>query len=143
MDIVSLNLLMSIIVLHFQPREIKFSLFVKFIHSDNILPNIFSFPFNWKSPFGYIVAVSLQAFGMYFISMISFCAILFIISQCEFSITFSLDIEEQFRMLNKSIEFQSEKKKKKEKPPMGLNIEIEKQLCEIIRFECDIKQLSV
>lgn len=97
------------------------------------------FPFETKSPLGYIVAIILQATGICVISLICTFAILFPVAHCLFLITFTLDLDDEIRMLNDATKIESYRK---EKLSANRRIEIYKELFKIIQFQCDLKQLS-
>lgn len=97
------------------------------------------FPFETKSPIGYIVAIIIQATGICVISMIGLFAILFPVGHCLFLITFTLDLHDEIRMLNESMKIERYRIKKR---PVNFHIGTNKNLCKIIQFQCDVKQLS-
>lgn len=88
-----------------------------------------------------MLAIILQATGLYVISMICLFAILFPVAHCLFLITFTLDLHDDISILNDGITIQSYSKKKK----FSANrcSELNKTLYEIIEFQCDLKQLSI
>lgn len=129
---------MIIIVCHFQPRKIKSNLWVT-KKTNFVFFFLFSFPFEWKSPIGYVVAVIIQSIGLYTMTLFNYSAIFFVISHCVFIIVFCSDRDQDLHMLNESIKTVIKKKKKLS---TNCRIEVKKKLCKFIRFQCETKQLS-
>lgn len=73
------------------------------------------------------------------IALVCYSGILFIVAHCLFLIAFCSDLENELLILNQSIET---KINEKNKILPSRCIEIKKELCEIIQFQCDAKQLS-
>lgn len=96
-------------------------------------------PFNWKTPLGYTVAMSMQTFCLYIVITIGYCAILFPVALCVLLIEFCHDLENELQLMNETIKIGS-----KEQWKLSTNhcIDIKKKLRKIIRFRSAIKQLS-
>lgn len=119
--------------------HVRFNLFIR---NDRITKQIISisrFPFDWKTPIGYIVAIIFQSILMCITTMNCTCAILFPIAHCVFLITFCFDLQKELRTLNKIIKSKCGENKKR---PTNRYIEIKKQLSKIIQFQCEAKELS-
>lgn len=83
--------------------------------------------------------MSLQSVGLFVIVTVCYDASFFVVAHCIFLIAFGADLESEIRILNETIRFESENKKK---IPMNRQIEIKKQLCKLIQSHCNAKQLS-
>lgn len=129
--------LMDIIVYHFQPRKIKSS----FNSQSETYFLSFSFPFEWRSPFGYIAAEIIQSIGIYVVAMIFYFVFFVTIAHCVFLIAFCLDRDNELLMLDEIIKTRIVNKKKK-LSTHKFCLEVKKQLCKFIRFQCETKQLS-
>lgn len=84
-------------------------------------------PFNWRTPFGYVITCSLQCLAWYFLLANCSVILVFLGGVCWFLMTFIGDINEDFHSLN-TITKDSMKFKKK--------------LYRIIKFHTDVIQLS-
>lgn len=97
------------------------------------------YPFNWKTPFGYIAAMSFQLFIFIISLIICFSSMLFPISFCVFLTAFCEDLENDLHEQNENLRIHSA-------PKIGQTNanrnEMKQKICDIIRFHCDAKQLS-
>lgn len=94
-------------------------------------------PWNWKTPIGYMIAVCIQyswiAMGIF---MVTSCLIQHA-GVCILAGTFAMDIKENLVEQN-DIVLRAEGNYSAEQ-----FIEMKENLCNIIQFHCDVKQLSI
>lgn len=80
-----------------------------------------------------------QSAGTFLMILTCYNLILITVAHCVFLIAFCSDLENEIRILNENFKFENEKKKRCSTSRL---IELKKQLCEFIQFQCDAKQLS-
>lgn len=97
------------------------------------------YPFNWKTPFGYIVAMSFQLFMFIIALIICFSSKLFPISFCVFLTAFCEDLENDLHEQNENMRIHAASKIRQTNANRN---EMKQNICGIIRFHCDAKQLS-
>lgn len=90
---------------------------------------IVRFPFDWKTPMGFAVALSLQTIALAIINLLSVCAIGLLIGFFNMMTSFALNIQMNFRNLN---ELHGDTQ----------NDSIKKELGHIICFHSQVKKLS-
>lgn len=109
---------------NFQYGKIQFEFPLRFKNVFNIcVPNHDRLPFDWKNPFGFIIAIVLESIGIWFGVSFTACLVTFGIGSYLFEITFTKIIKRSLRNINHSA------KKKKSK------IELMKQLSDYIEHQ--------
>lgn len=91
--------------------------------------HFFRLPFEWRTPFGYLIACSIQFPCVYFHMMVAACSLNFLIGSCRILMSFAKDIKNDLYFLNKNSE-------------TNLNrVQLKVKLSEFIEFHAKIKQL--
>lgn len=80
-----------------------------------------------------------QAYSTYITALILFATILIPVAHCVFIAAFCSDFENDVHILNEIVGIES---KRKDCFSTSANIEIKRNLCKIIQFQCNAKQLS-
>lgn len=80
-----------------------------------------------------------QSIGLYLAVISFYSAVLFSIAHCVFLIAFTLDLKNEFHILNENFRLENGGKKKMSK---DRQFELREQFGKIIQFQCDAKQLS-
>ena len=86
-------------------------------------------PFDWKTPFGYLLAISAQAAGYFCICSNAPPVIGYMIGSCWLFISFIEDITTEFLLLNSSEASSNQNDK-----------EFKENFCNIIQLYSDVKQ---
>lgn len=97
------------------------------------------YPFNWKTPIGYMMIVFYQSVVTYLTASILFYSMLMTVAHCMFIVSFCTDVKNDIRMLNEFIKIESDKKKKFSAAAIN---KIKKMLKDIILFHVDTKELN-
>lgn len=92
------------------------------------------FPFDWKTPFGYLVGVSIQGVSMWSVVFCVHNALCLLVGLCWIMIAFIIDIETEFKTLNKKYRHKNGQFIKYK--------EFRQQFYQIVQFHSDVKQLS-
>lgn len=96
-------------------------------------------PFNWKTPFGYPFALLFLAAAAYVFMIMIFCILGLIIGFCVFSVALAKDMKINLNLIKMQVGSNIGRK-----PVLSseTEIEIKKNLFDIIRIQSDAKQLS-
>lgn len=97
----------------------------------------FRFPFDWRTPIGYMFATSIQILFFFCVLEVFVTFLIVYVSVCQFAIAFVEDLEESFRKFENSVrncggQFSDSKQK-----ALYLN------LCRIVHFHVTVIQLSI
>lgn len=99
----------------------------------------FRFPFDTKTPAGYVASIFAQSVEAYVVLCIWLCAVWFPVAHCVFIIAFCSDLKNEVLILNQSIKIECEKNMFLSRNAID---EIKEKLFKIILFHCDAKKLS-
>lgn len=146
MDTFSPIILINIIIYCIQQREIQIYLLIinnsflfklKFSSKNKIL--FLRYPFNWKTPLGYITIICYQAAVTYLTASILFYSMIMTVAHCMFVVAFVSDVKNDIRTLNEVIQIEIDEKKRFSATAIN---KIKKLLSENILFHVNAKQLS-
>lgn len=93
-------------------------------------------PFNWKTPFGYLIAFFLETSAFYSIVLGCVPLVCFLVGSCSFFTSFAKDITEAFRILD--IDYRKTKNRKRPKQTGNIT----ESFRNVVQLFADAKQLS-
>lgn len=93
---------------------------------------MFRFPFDWKTPFGYIFVITFESIVAYLLLLIAALEMGFGFALMCVFFGFSKDIQADLIDFNKFVRMKN-----------GLKMQIYKKMCELSQYQSDIKQLSL
>lgn len=79
-------------------------------------------PFDWRTPFGFLIAFLLEVCPVYYVDRNCACIVSLPLGSCRFMIAFANDIKAEFQRLNQHLRSQ------------GNDMRFRKKVCELIEF---------
>lgn len=89
-------------------------------------------PFDWRTPYGYLVAVCAALPAVYYVIIQSICNVCSAIGPCCFMIAFAKDITAEMMKLDESATMNDH----------GHPTRFYQKMCSILKFHANAKQLS-
>lgn len=95
----------------------------------------YRYPFDWQTPFGYLICISIQTSLIFITAEIYVCIVFLTFGFCSFIIALITELEKKLNELNENLtQFKGKKLFAKEK------VVLRKKLAQIIKFHMEIRE---
>lgn len=94
--------------------------------------SFFRFPFEWKTPIGYLSYIIIQGINLFATANFLSCTLFLVFGMCSFAIDFVSDIERNFNQISKSLNTNGLTKSEQRA--------VEKKLIETCRFHIEVRE---